>query len=250
VERPDRAPVATFHAAGAWGEVVMLGESAAHHVHVKRLHDGDVVRLTSGDGRLALGTLTALTKRGASVRLTPSTVSRVIAPPRIELLAPVGDRERMLLLAEKAVELGVTAWRPVILQRSRSVTPRGEGEAFREKTRLRMISALEQSAGAWLPSIHREATLAEVLQASAEGVASSRLLLDVHGPPIASLVSSLVAPVHIALGPEGGLEADERAAFEAAGWQPTSLAGTVLRFETAGIASLAVVRAHLSHPPA
>jgi 16S rRNA (uracil1498-N3)-methyltransferase len=44
-------------------------------------------------------------------------------------------------------------------------------------------------------------------------------------------------------GPEGGLEPDERHALLAAGWQPARLAGTTLRFETAGLAAAAVVRA-------
>jgi 16S rRNA (uracil1498-N3)-methyltransferase len=34
------------------------------------------------------------------------------------LLAPVADRDRMLWLAEKTVELGLTSWRPVVWRRS------------------------------------------------------------------------------------------------------------------------------------
>jgi 16S rRNA (uracil1498-N3)-methyltransferase len=52
-------------------------------------------------------------------------------------------------------------------------------------------------------------------------------------------------PVRIALGPEGGLEESERAQFIRAGWRPVSLGDNVLRFETAGIAALAIVRSHL-----
>jgi 16S rRNA (uracil1498-N3)-methyltransferase len=45
------------------------------------------------------------------------------------------------------------------------------------------------------------------------------------------------------LGPEGGIEADELAFLEANGWRPARLASTTLRFETAGIAAIAVIRA-------
>jgi 16S rRNA (uracil1498-N3)-methyltransferase len=50
----------------------------------------------------------------------------------------------------------------------------------------------------------------------------------------------------VALGPEGGLEPEERAAFIAAGWRAVSIGANVLRFETAGIAVLALLRIHLN----
>ena len=136
--------------------MVELDEAAAHHAHVKRLAAGDVVRLTSGNGRRALGTLAEVGKRRLSVEINIAAVESVAPPVPVALLAPVGDRDRMLMLAEKCVELGLSAWRPVVYHRSRSVSPRGEGEAFREKLRLRMVAALEQSGGAWLPDISPE----------------------------------------------------------------------------------------------
>jgi 16S rRNA (uracil1498-N3)-methyltransferase len=242
VERADRAPVSTFYAPGAWGASVELDEAAAHHAQVKRLQVGDLVRLTSGDGRRVVGTLSALAKRRASVTLDGAAVEAVPSPPVIELFAPVGDRERMLVLAEKAVELGVSGWRPVVYRRSRSVTPRGEGEAFREKVRLRMIAALEQSGSAWLPTLHPESS-PEVARASTAGMTG--VLLDGEGPPLADLCASLTLPCALALGPEGGLDAEERDGFVQSDWRLASLGANVLRFETAGIAGLALLRAFL-----
>jgi 16S rRNA (uracil1498-N3)-methyltransferase len=240
VERADRAPVSTFYAPGAWASLAELDEAAAHHAGVKRLKVGDVVRLTSGDGRRALGTITELAKRRLTIALE-GRVELLEPPPRVELWAPVGDRERMLLLAEKAVELGVSAWRPIVYRRSRSVSPRGEGDAFREKLRQRMVSALEQCGSAFLPVIDAETTLDVALGAFAASSASG-ILMAVDGAPLASLDGGVRAPVAIALGPEGGLDADERDAFVGAGWRRASLGANVLRFETAGIAALAVVR--------
>ena len=239
VERADRAPVGTFHAPGDWGATVELGEAPAHHAAVKRLKAGDRVRLTSGDGRRASGTIAELAKRRLVVEIDAGSGEQVAAPPYVELWAPVGDRERMLMLAEKAVELGASAWRPVVYHRSRSVSPRGEGDAFREKVRLRMISALEQSGAAWLPALHADASLDAALRESA---GLSGLLLDAGGEPFGARRESLRAPLALALGPEGGLEPDERARFLAAGWRLASIGANVLRFETAGIAALALVR--------
>jgi 16S rRNA (uracil1498-N3)-methyltransferase len=240
VERADRAPVSTFYAPGAWGPVVELDEGAAHHASVKRLSVGDMVRLTSGDGRRVRATITTLAKKRLEVARAEEAEA-VSEPCHVELWAPVGDRDRMLWLAEKVVELGVSSWRPVLYRRSRSVSPRGEGEGFREKVRLRMISALEQSGSAWLPRMHPEIAVEDALrEESRPGV-----LLDAEGPWLASMAPSLSTPLAMALGPEGGLDPGERDAFLDAGWRAASLGANVLRFETAGIAALAVVRSLL-----
>ena len=244
MERADRAPVGTFYAPGAWGPVVELDEGAAHHASVKRLAVGDPIRLTSGDGRRVRATITGLAKRRLTVSTLGETVEELSPPPAVELWAPVGDRERMLWLAEKATELGLTAWRPVLYRRSRSVSPRGEGEAFREKVRARMISALEQSGGAWLPELLPEATLDRALS---DAPVETGLLLDAGGNPIRDTLSRFT--VHgsrftVAVGPEGGLDPDERDELLAVGWRRASLGPNVLRFETAAIAALSIVRSH------
>jgi len=239
----NQTSVGTFYAPGTWGALVHLDEGAAHHATVKRLSVGDPVRLTNGAGLRAHARVESLGKRGFTVECIASSIELVEAPAHVELWAPVGDRDRMLLLAEKAVELGVTAWRSVIYRRSRSVNPRGEGDAFREKLSARMIAALEQSGSAWLPEILAEDTIAAVASCTHSG---GTVLLDPFGQPLAELISSLHAPVVLALGPEGGLESDERATFMDAGWRAASLGGNILRFETAGIAAVTLVRALLS----
>jgi len=245
VERADRAPLGTFHAPGAWGPAVELSEGAAHHATVKRLSVGDPVRLTSGDGRRVLATISELSKRKLVVSTVGESVEQLPPLSHVELWAPVGDRERMLWLAEKATELGLTTWRPVIYQRSRSVTPRGEGDAFREKVRARMINALEQSGGAWLPEVLPEVTLDDALKNA--GDASGGLLLDAAGESLTESLSrftSHASRLTLSLGPEGGLTPAERDSFQDAGWGLASLGPNVLRFETAGIAALAIVRSH------
>ena len=237
-----RPAVATFYAPGEWPERIALGEGAAHHASVKRLAAGDPVRLTSGDGRRVHGTIALLAKRRLEVECDHASLELVAAPPHVALWAPIGDRDRMLVLAEKAVELGASAWRSVAYRRSRSVTPRGEGDAFREKLHLRMIAALEQSGGAWLPVIEPESDASSAL---ATGVTGHSILLDAIGAPIAEVLGEAHAPVVLACGPEGGLEPAEREAFDHNGWRAASLGPNVLRFETAGIAGLALARALL-----
>jgi 16S rRNA (uracil1498-N3)-methyltransferase len=246
VERDDLASLAGFLASGdplVPGATVRLGEEAAHHARVRRLEVGSRVYLTDGAGTQATGTITRLAKREADVRVDQA--ARFERSSDVHLIVPIADRDRMLWLAEKSTELGAASWRPVLWHRSRSVSPRGEGPAFASRVNGRMASALIQSHSPWLPEIHPDSMLSSILSSLPSG--GTRLMLDVAGKPVAR--TPVVAPVVIAVGPEGGLEPDERDQLGGAGFRPVSLGANVLRFETAAIAALAIVRCALAGPP-
>jgi 16S rRNA (uracil1498-N3)-methyltransferase len=57
------------------------------------------------------------------------------------------------------------------------------------------------------------------------------------------LATDPAVPITIVLGPEGGIEPTEVETFVKAGFTPASLGASLLRFETAGVAALAVARA-------
>lgn len=238
MERDNRSSVVNLF----WGEPLAVGEvrlggAPAQHVRARRTKPGDPVRMLDGRGRVASGEVLAISKSQVTV-----SVERIVEVPRpvaLEVIAPIADRDRMLLAAEKCVELQVTAWRPAYFARSRSVTPRGEGTRFHEKMKARMQSALEQSGGAWLPDVHPDAEAVDAM----EGVTSAwkRVFLESDGRALSELVSN--DPTAMAVGPEGGFERHELAAAEARGWVAASLGPTTLRFETAVIAGAAVIRA-------
>jgi 16S rRNA (uracil1498-N3)-methyltransferase len=239
VERDDRAPLSTFFADTPFfvNATATLGEHVAHHARVKRLEVGDAVQLTNGAGSLARGSIAAM-KEG-SVDVTIDSVRSIASPLEIHLRAPIADRDRMLLLAEKATELGIASWQSVRFKRSMSVSPRGEGAAFAEKLRARMVAALEQSGGAWLPRMLDEATLSSVDAASGE----IPIVLDASGDSVPAVLAARarLAPM-ILVGPEGGIEPNEMAKLVDAGWKRMRLAHNTLRFETAGIAAIAAIR--------
>jgi len=241
VERTDRAPVATFFAADTLtvGGTARLSEEAAHHIRVARVGIGECVALRDGAGRAALGTLVKVSKSSALVDITET--SDLARPAPIHLLAPIADRDRMLWLAEKATELAVTSWRPVVWRRSKSVSPRGEGPTFQAKVRARMTSALIQSGGGWLPDVFPDSTVERAVAAAPLG---TRLLLAKDGEPMVGV--PMRTPITIALGPEGGMEQSERDAFIGAAFLPVKLGDSTLRFETAGVAAVAIAAASLA----
>ena len=117
MECTDRTAVATFYASDELvaGGTITLSEEAAHHIRVARVGIGECIALRDGAGKAAVGTLVKVSRASALVEvLETSEISR---PAPIHLLAPVADRDRMLWLAEKVTELGVTSWRPVTWRR-------------------------------------------------------------------------------------------------------------------------------------
>lgn len=237
--RDDRASIATFYVGAplAAGETIGLDTSAAHHAHVRRLGPGAGLRLTNGVGGRARAELVAARRNELVARVIDAEL--VPRPAPIHLFPPVADRDRMLWLGEKAAELGITTWQAIRFRRSLSVSPRGEGEGFRAKLTARMIGALEQSGGAWLPAMLPDVEPGELqLPAGAMG-----LVLDQRGSPMLRALAGAQSAVAVALGPEGGLEPDEAELLAARGWRSVRLASTTLRFETAAIAAVAIARA-------
>lgn len=246
MEHDDLASLAGFFSANgrlAVGSTAVLGEEAAHHARVRRLEIGERVYVADGVGAHGVGRVIRLAKSELEIEI--DDVAYTQRTSHVHLLVPIADRDRMLWCAEKCTELGATSWRPIAWNRSRSVSPRGEGASFREKVRARMRSALVQAHAAWLPEVADDATLERALESvPADG---SRLALDIAGEPIAAV--DLTAPVTIAVGPEGGIEPTEMQMLRDARFHLVSLGANVLRFETAAVAALAIVRAAVAASP-
>lgn len=246
MERDDRPEVACFFAEGELGAgaLIALGDRVAHHANVRRIEVGDRVAVSNGAGTMGRGRVARLGKR--EMEISVERVEQFPARSELRLCAPIADRERMLWTAEKTTELGITSWQSVRFRRSASVTPRGEGPAFAEKLRARMIAALEQSFGAWLPRILPDATFGHLDGAPQDVL---KLVLDIDGEPILESLSPRGSSVAVLVGPEGGLEPDELAKLIADGWRTASLGSSMVRFETAATAAIAVIRAVQASQP-
>lgn len=244
----------------AAGQQIQLTEEDAHHIRVRRLDVGTRVALLNGEGLRGTGQLVRVAKKGATVEV--STADQEAPRREVHLLLPIAEKDRMLWLAEKATELGVSSWRPVVFRRSKSVASRGEGTMFTQKVVARMHSAMEQSGNAWMPTVFPEANVERATAAAPPGL---RFVLDAAGPTLRlgergtgegpqrgtagggeTYIGMGESPITLVVGPEGGIEDDELEKFVAAGFVKASIGSTILRFETAAIAALAVVQASTS----
>jgi 16S rRNA (uracil1498-N3)-methyltransferase len=232
-----RAPAATVFARGPFqvGGVVILEDEEAHHVRVRRLGDGAIVRLVDGHGAVATARV-ALDRELIATRVIATTT--VAPPPATELWVGAGDRDRFLLLVEKAAELGATRVVPLVTERSLQVAARFQAVHV-DKAVRRAREALKQSGGTWIPTVASPLALSEAIRQSggmAVG-AAGRFVAAADGGPLPALREG--DGVHWMVGPEGGFTEGELAAIKGAGFRPIALGRAVLRFDTAGIAALA-----------
>jgi 16S rRNA (uracil1498-N3)-methyltransferase len=226
------------------GAAVILTERAARHAVALRLRVGDAVTLFNGDGLESAAVLTALGKRGVTAAVRNRTPVDRESPFPVHLVQGVCAADRMDLVLQKATELGVASIQPIVT--ARSVVRLASERLERRETHWRnvVIAACEQCGRNRIPQLEGMMPFAHFM---AQWVASPptsgvRLLL---APDAGMRLRDLApdSPVHVLIGPEGGLASDERHLVVAAGFVPVRFGPRVLRTETAPLAALAAMQA-------
>jgi len=211
------------------GSVVPRDDQRAYLERVMRLRAGDAVRLFNGrDGEWRA--VLQPSRTGLRLAVTECLRAQREEPGPCLAFAPI-RRSRLEWLVEKAVELGVARLQPVETARSQA----GLGPIRRLEAIV--AEAAEQCGRLTVPPIAGPVRLARL----AEAIAPPLVVLDPDADrPLATLLAGRTTPC-LVIGPEGGLDADERASLAATpGVTLACLPGNVLRAETAALAALAV----------
>jgi 16S rRNA (uracil1498-N3)-methyltransferase len=241
--RGGAPPSATVVARGPFlaGGVVLLDEEEVHHLRVRRVGDGSLIRLVDGHGAVATARI-AIEASVVSARVMATTV--IGAPPPTELILGAGDRDRFLSAVEKATELGATRITPVLAERVAGVATRFQALHV-EKAAARAREAVKQCGATWTPAVGVPISLGEAIRQAPGGGAAAgaavRLLGDPAGGPMPALREG--AAVQWAIGPEGGFTEAELTLLKGAGFAPIALGRSTLRFDTAAVAALAMTAA-------
>jgi 16S rRNA (uracil1498-N3)-methyltransferase len=231
------------------GRLVELPPAASSHlVKVLRLRGGDELVLFRGDGREFPASVDSV--RGARVHALVGEARLVDreSPLGVTLVQSIARADRMDVIVQKATELGVARIVPVSSRRSVVRLDAGQAESKASHWRAIAVSACEQCGRNRLPLIETPRRLIDHLGAMRPG--GVRLVLDPDAPrrpdPISPPIEAPAgAAVEVAIGPEGGFEAEELEAFAVAGFAPLRLGPRVLRTETAAIAALAWLQTRL-----
>ncbi|NEX61997.1 16S rRNA (uracil(1498)-N(3))-methyltransferase [Noviherbaspirillum galbum] len=224
------------------GSQVQLNSRVAHHLHVVRLAQGEVITLFNGEGGEYCATLVDADRRHAAVEIKTFHPREAELPYAITLAQALPEGTKMDWIIEKAVELGVTAVQPLAAQRS-VVRLSPERAAKRLEHWQGIIAAAAEQCGR-----NRLAQIAEPLDFQAwigQHDLHRRILLTPRAEQ--SLCDwarhQPAQAVAIMIGPEGGFsEREEQLAIEH-GALALSLGTRVLRTETAGMTAVAALNA-------
>jgi 16S rRNA (uracil1498-N3)-methyltransferase len=230
------------------GETAALtGDNARHLAQVLRAKIGDRFDIAA-NGRVRLGTVTRIAGDRVEFELG-AVVSTAESALRIELLLAVFKFDRMEWAIEKATELGVARVIPVVARRTDTHLAAASAKRA-ERWRKVAKEAAQQSRRADIPEIAEPVKLKAALETWAGSALKIVLAETERERPLAEALASMESrqEIVLAVGPEGGWTPDELKLFAQSGWISASLGAGILRAETAAIAAVAVVGAHLPQP--
>jgi len=212
---------------------------ARHAARALRLAVDNTVILFNGQGGEYTARIERLHRDEVAVGITGFADIERESRLRVMLAQGISSGERMDYTLQKAVELGVAAIQPIAARRS-VVKLAGERADKRVAHWQGVVaSACEQCGRNQVPGVAAPLPLASWLAQDAGG----RLLF--LSPLAEARLADLPRPAGtdcLVAGPEGGFEADELAALNAAGAQGVRLGPRVLRTETAALAALAAMQ--------
>lgn len=218
-----------------------VDESVVRHLQVLRITTGESITLFDGVGGEFLATVTSIGKRDATVTLDNFDAVERESPLQLTLVQALATADKMDLIIQKAVELGVTCIAPIASSRATMKLAGERAEKRIAHWQAIAVAACEQCGRNRVPLVREMQTLDQWLKNSFEGV---RVLL--HPDAEASLLASVYAsrPIAILIGPEGGFTDDEIARANECGVIAAKFGPRVLRTETAGLAAIAALAAH------
>ena len=217
---------------------IILSEDETRHLRsVLRMKEGDEVRVFDGIGREFLCRIAAISRRTAELQvIDPVDPPASESPLHLTLAAAVTKGDKFDLVIQKAVELGVTHFLPLLTSRC-DVRLRDEAKRLDRWNKV-VLEASKQCGRATLMSVSLPTPLPELLA----GAKNGKILFfsESGGSGLAELNSAdrLTAIV----GPEGGWDPAEIESAKSAGAEVITLSGRVLRAETAAIAVAAILQ--------
>lgn len=235
---PRSAPRLFVETPLAEGASLRIEGNQAHYlVNVMRLAEGAVVKLFDDVSGEYSARVSARGKRDLMLTIESLLRPREAVPDFWLCAAPI-KKARFDFLAEKACELGVARFVPVLTDRA--VVDKVKDDRLRGT----MIEAAEQCERTALPEIAPLTRLDALLKAWPEGrhlFFADERLHEGGGASLAQALQRHTGPAAVLIGPEGGFTDAENAAIAAhPAAVPVSLGPRILRAETAAIAATAV----------
>lgn len=235
------------------GSVRILGGDVNHMKNVLRMRAGEEVAVSDGAGQTYLCQVESFEEDAVCLKILEHQAADAELPSRLILFQCLPKGDKMDLIVQKAVELGVAGIVPVSSRRCVVKLDQKKEESKRKRWQAIAESAAKQSGRGVVPKVHPLCGFQKALKLAGE--LDVRLIPyecaeDLLGDGTESAMEKTRKvlsgirrgqSVGIFIGPEGGLEKDEVAAAREAGVQPITLGKRILRTETAGLCILSVL---------
>jgi len=230
------APMNIFYAPEIAGDMAYLDEvESGHAVKVMRLKKGDNLTLTDGKGNWYEGIVEVSHPKRCQVRIVSSKIDGENRNYRLTIaVAPTKNADRIEWFLEKATEIGINTFIPVLC-------------AFSERKNINSgrlgkvaLAAMKQSLKSMLPHVKEIISFSDLISRPFEG---RKLIAHCYAGPKPHL-KNVVKPgenVLILIGPEGDFSQEEVKKAVENGFQEVTLGSSRLRTETAALVACVVV---------
>lgn len=231
------------------GDHIELPKAESHHaVAVMRLKRADMVIVVDGLGQACRGEIDRI-GRGKNVGVLVHARLRNFGEPivRVTLAAGLSVGSKLDTIVQKATELGIKRFVPILSERSRVKLEDTKRAASKIK-RLEKVAmaATKQCRRSYRPEIADPISYQSFVNEMDPAAAN---LIFHPSDSAASLGACLpdenVSRVTLLVGPEAGFSEEEVASAVAAGYHLVSMGRRVLRSETAAPVACALAMAHL-----
>ncbi len=231
----------------AGSQVTIAGSDVNHIRNVLRMRPGEQVLIGNGVDRDYFCVLEEITAGTVTARILSEAENTELSA-RIYLFQGLPKSDKMELIIQKAVELGVYQIIPVATHRTVVKLDSKKEESRLHRWNAIAESAAKQSKRVLIPEVSPVMRVREALDFAEPFEVKLFLYENTRG--MRSLAESVrgIRPgmsVGIFIGPEGGFEETEVREAEAGGFVPVSLGRRILRTETAGLAALSILMYHL-----
>lgn len=228
--------------------IYIEGQDVNHIKNVLRMKTGEQLKISDGNNKRYLCEIETMTAQEVCVRIIEEQQVNTELPSKIYLFQGLPKGDKMELIVQKAVELGVYEVIPVATKRA--VVKLDEKKAAKKVERWNGIaeSGAKQSGRNVIPSVTKVMSYKEALAYAkeldvilipyelAEGMADTKQVIK---------GIKKGASIGVFIGPEGGFETAEVEQAIESGGKAITLGRRILRTETAGLTTLSILMYHL-----
>ncbi len=221
-------------------EYIITGEDARHIEKSLRMKVGEELWLADTDDNEHRCVIDEISSEGVRVSVLSSTPCLQEADVKVTLYQSLTKGDKMDLIVQKAVELGVYSIVPVITARCVS---RPDEKSLRKKVERWQkiaLSAAQQSCRGLIPLVGDAVSYKEALRNS-ESADRRIIFYEGGGEKLSDILKDKVQEIAIFIGPEGGIELSEVEDAVKSGVVPATLGKRILRAETAPLAALSAI---------